>query len=76
MALIVKVEATITYDCYLNEEDEQKVREYIGDTDLSTEDAIMELYETGKIKLYKDCTLSDFCTDCIIGMHREDEKNE
>lgn len=76
MALIVQVDATITYECRMNEEDEQKIRERIGDTDLSTADAIMELYETGKIDLYKNCIPSDFCTDRIIGVYREEEKNE
>lgn len=76
MALITKVDATITYECRMSEEDEQKIRDYIGDTDLSVEDAIMDLYVAGKIDLYKNCTLSDFCTDSIIGMYREEEKNE
>ena len=71
--LIVMVEATVTYACCLSKEDVQKVREYIGDTDLSTADAIMELYDAGKIDLYKNSTESDFCTNYITGIYREDE---
>ena len=73
MALIAMVEATVTYACRLSEEDEQKVREYIGDIDLSTADAIMELYYAGKIDLYKESTESDFYTNYVTGIYREDE---
>jgi hypothetical protein len=67
------VEATVTYACWLSEEDEQKVRDYIGDTDLSTADAVMELYDAGKIDLYKNSTESDFSTNYITSIYREDE---
>lgn len=73
MALVAMVEATVTYACWLSEEDEQKVRDYIGDTDLSTADAIMELYDAGKIDLYKNSTESDFSTNYISSIYREDE---
>ena len=73
MALIAMVEATVTYACQLSEEDEQKIRDYIGDTDLSTADAIMELYDAGKIDLYKESTESDFYTNYVTGIYREDE---
>ena len=33
MALVAMVMATVTYACRLSEEDEQKIRDYIGDTD-------------------------------------------
>lgn len=73
MALVAMVEATVTYACWLNEEDEQKIRDYIGDTDLSTADAIMELYDAGEIDLYKNSTESDFSTNYITSIDREDE---
>ena len=73
MALVAMVEATVTYACRLSEEDEQKVRDYIGDIDLSIADAIMELYYAGKIELYKNSTESDFCTNYITGIYREEE---
>ena len=73
MALVAMVEATVTYACWLSEEDEQKVRERIGDTDLSTADAVMELYCEGKINLYKNSTESDFSTDYIISVDEEDD---
>ena len=72
MALIVMVEATVTYACRLSKEDEQKVRDYIGDIDLSIDDAVMELYCDGKIDLYKNSTESDFSTNYIISVDRED----
>lgn len=73
MALVAMVEATVTYACWLSEEDEQKVRDYIGDTDLSIEDAVWELYCAGKIELYKNSTESDFSTNYIISVDREEE---
>ena len=73
MALVAMVEATVTYACWLSEEDEQKVRDYIGDTDLSIADAVWELYGAGKIELYKNSTESDFSTNYITGIYREDE---
>ena len=73
MALVAMVEATVTYACWLSEEDEQKIRDYIADIDLSTADAIMELYYAGKIDLYKNSTESDFSTNYITSIYREDE---
>lgn len=72
MALVAMVEATVTYACWLSEEDEQKIREYIGDTDKATEDAIMELYDAGEINLYKNSTESDFSTNDLIEIYREE----
>ena len=71
--LVAMVEATVTYACWLSKEDEKKVLAYIGDTDLSMEDAIMELYNEGKINLYKNSTESDFSTNYITSVEREDE---
>lgn len=65
------VEATVTYACQLSEEDEQKIRDYIKDTDLSIADAVIELYSAGEIELYKNSTESDFCTNYITGIYRE-----
>ena len=65
MALVVMVEAAITYACKLSKEEEQKIREYIGDTDLNIEDAVIELYNKGEIALYKNATESDFSTNHI-----------
>ena len=73
MALVAMVEATVTYACWLSEEDEQKIRDYIADIDLSTADAIMELYYAGKIDLYKNSTESDFSTNYITSIYREDK---
>lgn len=73
MALIAMVEATVTYACQLSEEDEQKIRDYIGDTDLSTADAVIELYDAGEIELYKNSTESDFCTNYITSVYKESE---
>ena len=65
MALIAMVEATVTYACQLTEEDEQKIRDYIEDTDLTIEEAVIELYNAGEINLYQNSTESDFSTNYI-----------
>ncbi len=71
MALVAMVEATVTYACWLSEEDEQKIHDYIGDTDKSIEDAVMDLYDAGKIDLYKDSTKSDFSTTYILNIDED-----
>ena len=68
--LIATVEATVTYTCTLSEEDSQKVRDYIGDTDLSFEDAILELYSNGEISLYGNFFESDFSTEQIVQVEK------
>lgn len=70
MALVAMVEATVTYACRLSEEDEQKIRDYIGDTDLSTADAIIELYFAKEIDLYKNSTESDFETNYVTSIDK------
>lgn len=73
MALVAMVEATVTYACRLSKEDEQKVRDYIGDTDLSINDAVIELYNAGEIDLYKNSTESDFSTNYVEQVYEEEE---
>lgn len=73
MALVAMVEATVTYACRLSKEEEQRVRDYIGDTDLSIEDAVIELYNAGEINLYKNSTESDFSTNGIEQVYEEDD---
>ena len=73
MALVAMVEATVTYACRLSKEDEQKVRDYIGDTDLSIDDAVIELYNAGEIDLYKNSTESDFSTNYVEQVYKEEE---
>ena len=75
MALVAMVEATVTYACKLSKEDEQKVRDCIGDTDLSIDDAILELYNAGEIGLYKNSTESDFSTNYITDVSEEVDEN-
>jgi hypothetical protein len=68
--LVVTAEATVTYTCTLSEEDSQKVRDYIGDTDLSFEDAVLELYFSGEINIYRDFIESDFSTEQIVQVEK------
>ena len=61
--MAVTVEATVTYTCYLDKEDAEKVEALVEENDdLSLEDAVNELYAMGELNLYKNSTESDFCT--------------
>ena len=73
MALVVMVEATVTYACKLSAEEEKKIREYSEDNYLDIEDAVRELYAEGEIDLYKNSTESDFSTNCITEVCEEEE---
>lgn len=61
-----QVEATVLYTCYLDEKQSQQVFDYIGDSDMSIEDAISELYHHGELKLYANSTESDFSTNYVV----------
>ena len=73
MALVVMVEATVSYACRLNAEEEKKIREYSENNYLDIEEAVLELYNEGEIDLYKDSTESDFSTNCIEDVYEEEE---
>ena len=66
MALIVMTEATVQYACRLSAEDEQKVREFAEQNDVTLEEAVEVLYSDCAINLYADSWESDFNTDTIL----------
>jgi len=71
MALFaVNVDAIVTYTCYLDEEESQKVQECAEQEECSLEDAVMMLYNEGQLNLYHNCVESDFSTEKVI--HIED----
>lgn len=71
MALIVMAEATVQYACRLSAEDEQKVREYAEENDLTLEEAVGALYDDCAINLYADSWESDFNTNTILDVDEE-----
>lgn len=71
MALIVMTEATVQYACRLSAEDEQKVREYAEQNDVTLEEAVGLLYDDCTINLYADSCESDFCTNSILNVDEE-----
>ena len=71
MALIVMTEATVQYACRLPAEDEQKVREYAEQNDVTLEEAVEALYSDCAINLYADSWVSDFNTDTILDVDEE-----
>ena len=71
MAVIVMAEATVQYACRLSAEDEQKVREYAEENDLTLEEAVGALYDDCAINLYADSWESDFNTNTILDVDEE-----
>ena len=69
--MIVMTEATVQYACRLSAEDEQKVREYAEQNDLTLEEAVDVLYSKCAINLYKDAEESDFSTNEILSVDED-----
>ena len=71
MALIVMTEATVRYACRLSAEDEQKVRKYAEENNITLEEAVEALYSDCIINLYADSWESDFNTNNISNVDEE-----
>lgn len=71
MALIVMTEATVQYACRLSANDEQKVREYAEENNITLEEAVEALYNDLAINLYADSWESDFNTNTILDVDEE-----
>ena len=71
MALIVTTEATVQYACELSEKDEQKVREYAEQNDVTLKEAVGELYGDCAINLYAKSWESDFNTNTILEVEEQ-----
>ena len=65
MMFEVEVTAAVSYVCYLNKEDSEKVKEYAEENDLTLVEAVTALYYDNEINLYRESTESDFCTESI-----------
>jgi len=68
----VTVEATVTYTCYLDEEQSQLVQECAEEEECSLKDAVMMLYNEGKLNMYHNSVESDFSTEAVIQVEEED----
>lgn len=65
--ITVETRATVIYTCWLNEEDSQKVLDFLEENpDYNMTEAVSKLYADGEIDLYYDFTESDFSTEEII----------
>lgn len=71
MALKVTTTATVTYTCWLSEEDSQKVIERADEEGEELTEAVAYLYDAGEISLYDDSTESDFSTESIESVERD-----
>ena len=66
--MTVEVEARVIYTCYLSQDDEQTVRNYVKKNGGDFETAVWECYYNGEISLYRDSTESDFSTEEILNV--------
>ena len=71
MALIVMTEMTVQYACRLSVNDEQKVREYANQENITLEDAVDALYGECAINLYADSWESDCYGTTILNVDEE-----
>ena len=67
----VTVDATVTYTCYLDEEDSARVEELAKEHDLTLEEAVRWLYRSNELNLYKNSVESDFSTEEIVQVEEE-----
>ena len=69
----LECEATVTYTCYLTNEDEKKVIDYFNDNkdkfkelnNTTVRWIVNELYDNDEIEIYKNSKESDFYTNQI-----------
>lgn len=72
MITTVEVKATVIYTCTLDDEDSQKVLDFLEkNSDYDITEAVDILYARGEIDLYNNSTESDFSTDEIISADME-----
>ena len=64
----VKVEARVMYTCYLSQEDEQKVRNYVEENGGDFRTAVWECYCNNEISLYHNSIETDFSTEEILNV--------
>ena len=71
---MIKVEtiAEVTTTCYLTEEDEKIVKNYMETNCCDLEDAVKELFWSNKIDIYLQSTESDFSTNEITQVMEEE----
>ena len=71
MILRVETTATVTYTCWLSQEDSEKVIDYADENGLELTEAVAELYSNNEINLYNNSTESDFSTESINTVEKE-----
>lgn len=59
----IKVKTVVEYRKILSEEDERKLREYADEFDMPLEDAVEELYRTGKLDMDSGLNEEDSYTE-------------
>jgi hypothetical protein len=70
----VEVEALVTYICWLTNEDEQKVRKYAKENEVTIDDAVNDLRGESEINIYAgDQTDSDCSTQKVRVTEWDDE---
>lgn len=70
----LQTEATVSYWCQLSEEDEQKVRDFAKENNVSLTYSVEELWMRNEIEIYKYSTESDFSTEKIHNVIESEEE--
>ena len=71
--ITVETVAEVTTTCYLTEEDEETVKNYMKENCCDLEDAVKELFWNNEINIYLQSTESDFSTNEITQVREEEE---
>jgi hypothetical protein len=61
--LLVEAKALVTYTCTLTDEDEQKVRLYAEENDLTLNESIKELWDNEEIDVYANDNITESDSD-------------
>lgn len=74
--ITVETVAEVTTTCYLTEEDEETVKNYMKENCCDLKDAVKELFWNNEIDIYLQSTESDFSTNEITRVmeEKDDEK--
>lgn len=71
--MVVHVSATIWYACYLDEEQQKQVKDYVNEHDVNLRESVIDLCSdiNTDFKLYKDSHESDFMKKEIIDVEED-----
>ncbi|MEI6296209.1 MAG: hypothetical protein WCO84_01005 [bacterium] len=67
----VRTEALVTYNCILTDEDEEMVRNYAEENDVSIEEAVNILWDDAEINIYMGEQIESDCQTQLVEVIEE-----